>query len=692
MENELAPGHETDESDAQEAAEKAREEKGRKFLSAIKEREKAFESGWWKPAKSAVELYNCSPEEGEKVSQDVAYNILYSNTEVLLPSLYSAQAKPDVRTRFKGTDLKPIPEVIERFLTIATDGAQPGFESFDEAVKDSVLSSLTAGAGFIRLRYYQDQPFPIQFESLPYKDFLWGKAKKWAKVPWVCFKYELTKDDMFKQMGIPNEDGEADVKFKATADAEGKKDLSCCLYEFWNKSTKEVWFLCEEWEDVVIDVQPDPLGLKGFFPVPGLLQLTLKPGGLEPTPLYEYYKKQAEELNRVTVRLNKVLSAIRVRGVYNALLGDDLANLLSDTEMENALLPAQDAALLAQSGGFEKQIWLLPIDKLITVAQQLYVARESIKQVIFELTGLSDIIRGSSQASETATAQDLKNKWGTVRLRKMQTLVANYIRDLFRMAVDCGSSRVPPEIWQQLTQMGIPLASEKAMAQQQMQHQMQLAQQQAAMQMPGQPPSPPPKPDPALLKILQSPTMEEILKKISSDIDRTFTVNIQTSSTIDLDTASDKAEVSEFMNAMGQLLAGLQPLAGLGPTGLEASKAILVAVCQRFKFGLQIVDSIMGIQPPPPPQEKGPPPPSPAEQQALEMESQVKIKTSQMKMQEAEAAHAVAMAKAANDQLSAQLEAAKLQSELELIPLRAQAEREKLAAKPQGGRNAAVRN
>ena len=68
--------------------------------------------------------------------------------------------------------------------------------------------------------------------------------------------------------------------------------------------------------------------------------LTLKPGELEPIPLYWYYQNQAEELNRVTYRLNKVLSAIRVRGAYNNLLSDDLQKILADTETENALVPA----------------------------------------------------------------------------------------------------------------------------------------------------------------------------------------------------------------------------------------------------------------------------------------------------------------------------------------------------------------
>jgi hypothetical protein len=40
--------------------------------------------------------------------------------------------------------------------------------------------------------------------------------------------------------------------------------------------------------------------------------------------------------------------------------------------------------------------------------------------VIFQLTGIADIMRGSSQASETLGAQEIKQAWGTMRLKRMQ--------------------------------------------------------------------------------------------------------------------------------------------------------------------------------------------------------------------------------------------------------------------------------
>jgi hypothetical protein len=353
--------------------------------------------------------------------------------------------------------------------------------------------------------------------------------------------------------------------------------------------------------------------------------------------------------------------------------------------MENGLVPAAEAALLSQTGGFDKHIWMLPIERLIVVAQELYKAREAIKQVIYELTGISDIIRGSSVASETATAQDLKAKWGTVRLRRMQKIVADYARDLFRMTVDCSADHVPPEKWKEITQMDIPTAQEQAIARQQLeyeQQQAQMVQMQAPPQMPGMPQQPP-QPNPKLVAQAQGPTMEALLGKIKSDVNRTFVVNIQTSSTIDLDTSQDKTEVSEYMNAMGQLLAGVQPLMALGPTGIEAAKAMLIAVSQRFKFGIDVGDVIAKIQPPPPPQPETPAGPTPEEMQVIQQEAQVKLAKAAADLQilQAETALKLEEIAAAKQRLGIDIQLAQLKLETAKATVR---------AKVQGQTNASV--
>ena len=67
------------------------------------------------------------------------------------------------------------------------------------------------------------------------------------------------------------------------------------------------------------------------------------------------------------------------------------------------------------------------------VLQGLYTQRTQILEIIYEITGISDLLRGNTKASETATAQQLKAQFGSMRMRKRQEEIERYIRDLFRI-------------------------------------------------------------------------------------------------------------------------------------------------------------------------------------------------------------------------------------------------------------------
>lgn len=242
-------------------------------LTAITTREQEFRKGWWVQAKKAETVYTA---EDEKIINAEPYNILYSNTEVLLPSLYSATPKPDVRARFKA-DLKPLPQALDRFLTVASDPASPGGDCFDNAMHDAVLSSLVQGMGFVRIRYVEDRSFPLTYESGYYENLIWGKATRWAKVPWIAFRHPMKRATMLKQFNIDEETAAANL---VPSDSEDDKD-DCTVWEFWDKATGKVYFLSEEWAKKQLRVTDDPLGMENFYPTPGLLCMTMRSGKMQ---------------------------------------------------------------------------------------------------------------------------------------------------------------------------------------------------------------------------------------------------------------------------------------------------------------------------------------------------------------------------------------------------------------------------
>jgi hypothetical protein len=107
-----------------------------------------------------------------------------------------------------------------------------------------------------------------------------------------------------------------------------------------------------------------------------------------------------------------------VRGVYDASQ-PALQRLLTEGD-NNTLIPVDNWMAFGEKGGLKGAIDLLPIDMLAATLNQCYQARADIKNQIYEITGLSDILRGASFASETATAQQIKGQFASLRLRAMQ--------------------------------------------------------------------------------------------------------------------------------------------------------------------------------------------------------------------------------------------------------------------------------
>jgi hypothetical protein len=73
-----------------------------------------------------------------------------------------------------------------------------------------------------------------------------------------------------------------------------------------------------------------------------------------------------------------------------------------------------------------------------------YQAMSNLKEQVYEITGISDIIRGSTVASETATAQQIKGQYATLRLKSMQDQVAQYATALIRLKAQIICTKYQP--------------------------------------------------------------------------------------------------------------------------------------------------------------------------------------------------------------------------------------------------------
>ena len=106
-------------------------------------------------------------------------------------------------------------------------------------------------------------------------------------------------------------------------------------------------------------------------------------------------------------------------GVYAGEANRELQMVFSPGN-ENKLIPIDTFDLWKEKGGVRGLIEWVPVDMVIQVLKGCYEARSQVLNDIYQITGLSDIIRGESNPNETATAQRLKGQWGSLRVRDRQ--------------------------------------------------------------------------------------------------------------------------------------------------------------------------------------------------------------------------------------------------------------------------------
>lgn len=644
-------------------------------IEAAKKREKEFRE----QGDRVREIY------AAKRRETTPFNILYSNTETLLPSLHSASPRPVVARRFKDDD--PLGKIAaqagQRCLEFLVDTNVDGYETFDDALKACVLDALLPGRGVACVKYDAElgemapeegapegappaEPTPYTKSELvcldlkPWNRVLYGFARKWSKVPWVAYEEHIDREEAERLFGREvagkltyreNEDRDREEEtYNAESDdekAQGRRKTAC-VWQIWDKDGgRKIRYVSEQYKQGYLKETEDPLQLTGFFNQPRPLQFVEMTADLVPVALYSLYENQAKELNKITLRIGRIVDAIKARGVYDSSLGDDIKNLL--TADDNTFVPADRAATLSAERGLDNAIWFMPIETLVTTLTQLLAARNQAKNVIYEITGISDIVRGSTMASETATAQEIKTQWGTLRLKRLQKEVQRYARDLMRMMLEVAAARFSEETWAKMTGMGFPTTEAKART---------MAIAQIAMQQ-GQ------QPDPKTAEALAKPSWGDILTMLRDDTQRAYRIDIETNSTVEPEAVEDKKNISELMIALGQFLNGVAPLVSAGVMPFQAAQSMMLAISRRFRFGTEIEGHIQAMQAPKPQEQD-----NSAEKasDAKAQDAEARAMQAEQKLKEIEAA-----ARIKDRETKVQLDEIRLSSERTLFEMQKQA-------------------
>lgn len=534
------------------------------WLEAIELASKEEES-WRKAAQDVVGIYRDDSRAGE-TTRERRFNILYSNIETIVPALYNSTPVPDIRRRFGDSDDagKIVSQVLERALSYEVDTYD-----FDTIMTAAVQDSELTGRGVTRVRYVpkfaQDESKePLQNEEneapesepqeivayedvlcehVPWQNFRRGPGRLWDDVPWVAFELYLTREDLEK---LNPQIGATISLDTMVSGAERRNDGSpppdvfkrAKVWEIWDKEKREVLFIAPCYKDAPLKRESDPLELVNFFPIPQPLYAVRTSDSLVPIDPYRFYKDQAEELDRITRRITSLINVLKWRGFR--LSDIDEMGRIADAN-DGDLIPISNPMAFTGKNGLESTIFLMPIDKAVQVLQQLYQQRDQVKQVIYEITGIADILRGSSNPNETLGAQQLKAQWGSLRLQKRQGDVGRYVRDLFRIKAEIISSKFSAQSLSIMT--GIQL----------------------------------------------TPEAEQLMR---SDLLRQYRVDIETDSTIKADMARSQQNINTFLTGFSQFITAIGPAVQSGNMPKDVASDLLSAFARTFKLGRQAEDAL----------------------------------------------------------------------------------------------------
>lgn len=513
---------------------------------------------------------NNSGPNATDIDMSNRFDIVWSNTQLLQPTIFSQMPEPYVERRFKDKDPqgRRASMILERCIK-AVLSLQDTVGTFRQSRDDYLLP----GRGQVWIRYapvFEKVPEvdeagnqligkdgkPVlkdqlryenaEIEYVPWKDFGYSASKVWSGVKSVWRHLYLTKEDAIKQLG-KSEANKLKYTLTGSTDPKRTKEESSGLHkrakitEFWDFDSKKIYTISESTKNTLIKESNDKLKLGKFFPCPKPLFATKRTDNLIPVSDYTILRSLVDELDIVTLREATMVDAMKASGVSSGQVAQALKSIFESDD--NVIQPIKEWLALKSQGGTQGgAIEWLPLEMFAKVLEQLRARKQELKADIYELSGISDVQRGVTNPYESGKAIEAKAQAASERIKEKQRLMQEFIRDTINIVAEIISEHFEDATIFEMAgvEMLGPEYIENFAA------------------------------DVALLR---------------DDVTRNFRIDVSIDSLTQADEEKEKAAVNEFINAMAQIMgqsqAVLEVMPEMKPVMLEALKFAV----RRYKAG-----------------------------------------------------------------------------------------------------------
>ena len=641
---------------------------------------------WRAEIENSEKYHKESKKEGQEYlevyenedKQQYSLPIFWSNTQVLRPLLFSKLPKVSIiQANYNDEEVARIAsELIERVVTYFLKESE--IENIIEKTRDSFLIK---GIGIPKITYIPPQPIKIKakkiqdskedkiegenkdseeekqnemedsieydvddsaktikIEYIDYEDFLKSTEKEWDKLRWVAFKKYFNRTELIDYFGDNGKKAKMTNKKLDNFEKENDDLYKLCeVWEIWDKESMKVYHITFGGEGTVLNVEQDPYKLKNFFPISMPMGLNDNLCKLLPVPLYRHYKNLCENLNTIHDRIISLVEQAKFTGIYTKLAEqDDIKNLMNADD--GVFSPMQTTANIDDA---KKLVLFKPILEIANTITILRQEKLAIKADIQEITGLSDIVRGYSIASETATAQQIKGNFAISRIQPLQKEVEYTIRDTLRLLAEMAVEKLSlPELMlisglkvhnvaeiAKATQSKLDIQVQEAsdlidIKDPDRQKKIEQLHQQAQIGY-----------EKTMQKIkedlkgfaIEIKDVEKLNKILKTDKLRSINIDIETDSTVKIDQNLEKQERIAYIQTISSMVQAMGPVVQSGVISKESLNEFIIFASKPFKVGRNLENFLKNDE-----EEKQ----ASAQEMVAQMELQIKQQEMQMKEME----------------------------------------------------------
>ena len=591
----------------------------KRWLDKLERYDKASRD-WRDKAKKIVDRYRLERSRAQNSSQSSSsrlptFNILWSNVQTLKPSLFSQT--PQIIAERRHRDKDPIGRISSEVMQRASNEEieRNGFKDSMDAV---VLDVLLAARGVPWVRFEADQ-LPdggmtnerTVVDYIHWDDFSHSPERNWADVErrgWVSRRTALTKKEGRDRFGAKFSEVSMTMTSRTSEtisqkERDGSKDRYGEVWEIWDAVSRKRIFVAKGLSDVLEETD-DPFKLEKFFPCPRPAYGTLTNEDLFPIPDYLQYEDLAEELDTISWRIRKLTEALRLVGIYDAS-AEGLGRVL-DPGQDGRMVPVSNfAALIGKSsqagGGLNGVVQWLPMDHVIETLLGLYQAREQAKDILYEVSGISDIVRGQVDPREKATQSKIKANFASQRLDQRRRAVERTARDCARIQVEIMMELYSPATIRE--QSGFDFMSEIE----------------------------------GLDEFQREQVWNQISELLQTDKARGFRVDVETDSTVEMDAGQTQEARTEFLQSAGNFLNNILPVMLQEPELTPVVGEMLLFTLRGYRAGRTLENAFEEVvqsmnqkleqqkQAEAQQQQQGPPPDPKAEAEAAKLQQQMQM-------------------------------------------------------------------